>query len=290
MEIQLKKGAYAAAAETMGGELVSLRDRNGRERIWQGDPAVWSGRNPNLFPIVGGLRNGEVDIDGTVCRMGRHGFARRKEFSVAERGEDYVVLALREDAETLEQYPFPFLFQVRHQLTETGFVTAFTVANTGDRAMPFCIGAHTAFACPVLPGEGFADYRLVFDEPEEADAPEGVRAPCANRMRDVREPCANGARSVREACGATKPNRTQRNPTVPNQTKQNITLPNPTTQDTTVPDTTAPNTTVPGARARARRRKFFVILRGKGVANACAIWYNARIKENGRNATWRFCR
>ena len=115
-------------------------------------------------------------------------------------------------------------------------------------------------------------------EPEEEDAPEGVR-----------EPCANGARSVREACGATKPNRTQRNPTVPNQTKQNITLPNPTTQDTTVPDTTAPNTTGPGACARARRRKFFVILRGKGVANACAIWYNARSKRNGRNATWRFC-
>ena len=81
-------------------------------------------------------------------------------------------------------------------------------------------------------------------EPEEEDAPEGVR-----------EPCANGARSVREACGATKPNRTQRNPTVPNQTKQNITLPNPTTQDTTVPDTTAPNTTVPGARARAERQR-----------------------------------
>ena len=71
-------------------------------------------------------------------------------------------------------------------------------------------------------------------EPEEEDAPEGVR-----------EPCANGARSVREACGATKPNRTQRNPTVPNQTKQNITLPNPTTQDTTVP----------GARARAERQR-----------------------------------
>lgn len=170
MEIQLKKGAYAAAAETMGGELVSLRDRNGRERIWQGDPAVWSGRNPNLFPIVGGLRNGEVDIDGTVCRMGRHGFARRKEFSVAERGEDYVVLALREDAETLEQYPFPFLFQVRHQLTETGFVTSFTVTNTGERPMPFCIGAHTAFICPVSPEEAFADYRLIFDEPETADA------------------------------------------------------------------------------------------------------------------------
>ena len=96
-------------------------------------------------------------------------------------------------------------------------------------------------------------------EPEEEDAPEGVR-----------EPCANGARSVREACGATKPNRTQRNPTVPNITKQNITLPNPTTQDTTVPDTTAPNTTVPGACARARRRKFFCdIARKRSCEHVC---------------------
>ena len=57
-------------------------------------------------------------------------------------------------------------------------------------------------------------------EPEEEDAPEGVREPCANgmrdvpvtcanRTRDVRVTCANGARSVREACGATRPNRTQ---------------------------------------------------------------------------------
>lgn len=170
MEIQLKNGVYTAAAETMGGELASLRDRQGRQRIWQGDPAVWSGRNPNLFPIVGGLKDGQVYIDGTVCRMGRHGFARRKEFAVAEQGEDFVVLALREDAETLEQYPFPFLLQVRHQLTETGFVTSFAVTNTGERPMPFCIGAHTAFICPVSPEEAFADYRLIFDEPETADA------------------------------------------------------------------------------------------------------------------------
>ena len=95
-------------------------------------------------------------------------------------------------------------------------------------------------------------------ESEEEDAPEGVR-----------EPCANGARSVREACGATKPNRTQRNPTVPNQTKQNITLPYPTTQDTTVPDTTAPNTTVPGARAREAQKIFCDIARKRRCERMC---------------------
>ena len=80
-------------------------------------------------------------------------------------------------------------------------------------------------------------------EPEEEDAPEGVRAAC-------RVPFAQRSHSVRGY-------QTQPYPTVtqPNQTKQNITLPYPTTQDTTVPDTTAPNTTVPGARARAERQR-----------------------------------
>ena len=61
---------------TRGGELVSLRNREGTEYIWQGDPAFWSGQNPILFPIVGSLKDGRVDINGRTFEMGRHGFAR----------------------------------------------------------------------------------------------------------------------------------------------------------------------------------------------------------------------
>lgn len=35
--------------------------------------------------------------------------------------------------------------------------------------MPFCIGAHTAFRCPLYPGEKFEDYQIVFDRPEHAE-------------------------------------------------------------------------------------------------------------------------
>ena len=36
--------------------------------------------------------------------------------------------------------------------------------------MPFCIGAHTAFRCPMHEGEQFSDYRIVFSKPEHADS------------------------------------------------------------------------------------------------------------------------
>lgn len=167
MEITLRKGGLEARADPMGGELVSLRD-GADEYIWNGDPAYWSGRNPVLFPIVGALRDGTVRVGEKVCHMARHGFARRKEFSVAAQGEDFVEFRLREDPETLEQYPFPFVLTVRHTLTEDGFETRFGVENPGVEDMPFCIGGHTAFRCPIRPGESFEDYRLVFEKREDA--------------------------------------------------------------------------------------------------------------------------
>ena len=63
MRFTLSRGALDAAVQTRGGELVSLR-RNGAEYIWGGDPAFWSGQNPILFPIVGSLKDGQVDIGG----------------------------------------------------------------------------------------------------------------------------------------------------------------------------------------------------------------------------------
>lgn len=162
----LQAHGLQAAVDSLGGELVSLRDAQDTEYIWSGDAAYWSGRNPVLFPIVGGLRDGRVRINGKDCAMNRHGFARKSEFTLCETGNDYVTFSLWENPDTLTQYPFPFLLQVRHQLGKNGFITAFTVKNTGDAPMPFCIGAHTAFRCPLHPGERFEDYQLTFSETE----------------------------------------------------------------------------------------------------------------------------
>ena len=170
MRIGLRCGGMTAETQTLGGELISLRDERGTEYIWSGDPAYWPGRNPVLFPIVGGLKDGRVSIGGKLYEMGRHGFARQSVFSLREQGADFVEFELRENPDTLRQYPFPFSLRVRHRLLKDGFSTSFTVTNTGAEAMPFCIGAHTAFRCPLEEGAAFEDYRLVFQQPEDADA------------------------------------------------------------------------------------------------------------------------
>ena len=176
MIFELKKGNLRATAQTRGGELASLRDGGGREYIWEGDPAFWSGQNPILFPIVGSLLNGKIQINGTTYEMGRHGFARGMEFAPVEQGEDFVALELRETEETLACYPFPFSLRVTHRLLEDGFSTTFSVQNTGGSPMPFCIGGHTAIRIPE--GERFEDFHLLFDQAETADShllsPQGI--------------------------------------------------------------------------------------------------------------------
>ena len=188
----LKNASLTATVRTLGGELVSLQDRAGTEYIWQGDPAFWSGQNPVLFPVVGSLKDGKVDIGGRTFEMDRHGFARRSEFTLADQGPDFAVLELRESPETLARFPFPFVLRVRHQLLENGFSTAFTVENPGETPLPFCVGAHTAINCPLLTGERFEDYELTFDQPEDADTllldPQGL-------LQDGRsEPMLRGGR------------------------------------------------------------------------------------------------
>jgi len=168
MNYELTYQGYRAVIDSHGGELISFRDPEGTEYIWDGNPAYWPGRNPLLFPIVGNLKNGEVNFEGIPYEMSRHGFARDNEFTAVEQGDEYLVLELQESEDTLAKYPYPFKLQVRQQVIDGGFITAFCVENTGEKPMPFCIGAHTAFRCPIREGEAFADYEIVFDQKETA--------------------------------------------------------------------------------------------------------------------------
>ncbi len=168
MNYELTYQGYRAVIDSHGGELISFRDPEGTEYIWDGNPAYWPGRNPLLFPIVGNLKNGAVNFEGIPYEMSRHGFARDNEFTAVEQGDEYLVLELQESAATLAKYPYPFKLQVRQQVIDGGFITAFCVENTGEKPMPFCIGAHTAFRCPIREGEAFPDYEIVFDQKETA--------------------------------------------------------------------------------------------------------------------------
>lgn len=170
MEYTLSLGGISALATSSGAELVSLRDAEGTEYIWQGNPEFWSGRNPNLFPVIGAVRPEGIIYEGKTYPTTRHGFIREAEFSLAEKTESSICFELRESPRTLALYPYPFRLRIRHSLSESGFTTSYEVLNTGDGDMYYCVGGHTAFNCP-LPGEGdFSDWRIEFDKEENPEA------------------------------------------------------------------------------------------------------------------------
>ena len=182
MEYVLTHGSITAVVNSTGAELISLKDATGKEYIWQGDPNYWSGRNPHLFPIVGNLTDDTISFDGVPYHMSRHGFARRSEFSVIEKSKDSIVFHLQQSESTLQAYPFSFALNICHKLTDNGCSTSFEVYNSGSTTLPFCVGGHTAFQCPMNKRDQFTDYHLQFEFDEDAWAlfpnSKGLLNPC----------------------------------------------------------------------------------------------------------------
>ena len=55
-----------------GAELSSLKSKeSGIEYLWQGNPDVWYGQSPILFPIVGQILDNKYRVDGIEYEMAK---------------------------------------------------------------------------------------------------------------------------------------------------------------------------------------------------------------------------
>lgn len=148
MNHHLENAFAKIEVDELGAQLLSLRRKeDGHEYLWQGNPAVWSGRAPVLFPIVGSLLENRFLMDGQAYSMPRHGFARGKHFFCVEQAPHRLVFSLTDDKETRAQYPFAFELRVAYTLEEQTLCITHTVLNRGGGPMFFSIGAHPAFRC-----------------------------------------------------------------------------------------------------------------------------------------------
>lgn len=165
MSFTIEKNGAAAVCTTSGAELISFK-KDSKEYVWQGDPAHWSGQAPVLFPVVCSAKDNTIIADGVTYPMPKHGIARSREFNVVEVTPDSVTMELLSDEETMKSYPYSFRLLVAHTVREDGFDTEYTVENTGNKTMHFCIGGHPGFNCPMNEGESFEDYSLYFANAE----------------------------------------------------------------------------------------------------------------------------
>ncbi|PWJ87842.1 galactose mutarotase-like enzyme [Mesorhizobium loti] len=165
--LTLHGDGISATVVGQGAELVSLRDADGIEFLWQAGPE-WRRHSPLLFPIVGRLKGDRLHHQGQTYPMSQHGFARDKPFAWAQRGPKSCTLVLTDDADTRAHYPFAFRLAVTYALDRKQLSVSFDIANTGDEPLPASIGAHPAFNWPLLPDLAKTDYRLTFSSAEQA--------------------------------------------------------------------------------------------------------------------------
>ena len=146
-----------------GAELHSIVNKeNGVEYLWQGNPDIWYGQSPVLFPFIGRLLDDKYRYNGKEYTMQKHGFARKRTFESVSCAGSEAVFVLRSDDTTRPSYPFEFELYVKFILKGKTLQATHTVVNKTDGEMYFSLGGHPGFNCAI------GDY-LEFDQPETLD-------------------------------------------------------------------------------------------------------------------------
>ena len=167
--ITLQNQWLSIGIKKKGAELCSIFSLEKKiEYIWQADPKYWGRHSCILFPIVGRLKNGQFTQDGIDYSIAQHGFVRDLDFEVISQNETYLSMGLRSNEETLKMYPYHFSIEINYTLDGHRLSIEYVVGNNDSQMMPFSIGAHPAFNCPIHPDEDRCDYALLFNKPEEA--------------------------------------------------------------------------------------------------------------------------
>ena len=136
------------AVDGYGAQLHSIKDRETRaEYLWQGDPAVWYGQAPVLFPIVGRLKDDLYRWQGKEYTLPKHGFARKSPFRLLECGGARASFVLESDDATRACYPFEFALTLDYRLEGRALIAEASVENKGGGEMYFSLGAHPGFHC-----------------------------------------------------------------------------------------------------------------------------------------------
>lgn len=167
----IKNSYLTAQFKSVGAELISLKSSKGLEYIWQRDPYYWNGSAPVLFPIVGNLRNRKTIIKDKSYTMNIHGFLRDQQFEVLHQTEDEISFVNTYSADTLSIYPFKYKIIISYFLIDNLLRTKYYIINEYEELLPFNIGGHPAFNCPLYSYEMFSDYTIYFENEETFSSP-----------------------------------------------------------------------------------------------------------------------
>ncbi|MBQ9015210.1 MAG: aldose 1-epimerase family protein [Firmicutes bacterium] len=168
MKYDIQQGDLSICIDAYGAQLTSVKWQ-GREYLWQGDPAYWPDQSLMLFPYVGRFTEGKYTFRGKTYPMDIHGFAKDSMFEIADAGDDHVTFVLQDSEETRAVYPFQFILSVTYIVRGNTVSVSYEVVNPSEETMYFGIGGHPGFQVPMENGLSFDDYYLEFSRPHTPD-------------------------------------------------------------------------------------------------------------------------
>jgi galactose mutarotase-like enzyme len=168
--VSISSDQLIAEIDPLGAQLSSLKNRAALDLLWNGDPKVWAGRAPLLFPIVGVLVGGTYRLGSQTYRLPRHGFVRGKPFATESTSASAAVFRLVADESSLLVYPFQFELEVRYELNGATLSVTTWIRNKGGTAMPASFGYHPGFRWPLPFGHARSAHFIEFECDEPAPA------------------------------------------------------------------------------------------------------------------------
>lgn len=135
------KGTQAVISR-FGGQLLSWKTRDGRERLFVSEAAVWDGQTP--------IRGGVPVCFPQFAAQGplpRHGLLHTRDWALGDQSvaDDYVALTLRvaDDAASQAVWPHAFSAELTVMLEADRLDLEFSVDNTGSTPFSFQAALHS---------------------------------------------------------------------------------------------------------------------------------------------------
>lgn len=159
------------AVKKTGAELCKITSvKDEIDFMWDANPEVWGSYAPNLFPIIGALKDDTYFFENQKYTLSKHGFIRNNnKVTLQEQSQDSLTFKLSYDEDSLKIYPFKFDFLITYQLIDNIITMTHTIKNYDDKTMYFSLGGHPAFKCPVYNNETYSDYYLEFEHTENSE-------------------------------------------------------------------------------------------------------------------------
>ena len=157
--------------KSIGAELCAISSvKSDNSFLWHGDPEIWGSYAPNLFPIIGSLKDDSYSYNGAIFKMKKHGFVRHNNSLVIKnKSKTEITFQLNSNEALYKIYPFLFQLEITYTLSNNCLTVNHTVKNLDKKTLFFSIGGHPAFKCPLYKNENYSDYFLAFETNENSE-------------------------------------------------------------------------------------------------------------------------